>query len=90
MWLDVNNRRMQTANSGAMIFSVMELVAYLSRYMTLQPGDLIATGTPPGVGLGRKLEPIYLRAGDEVSLGIDKLGEQRQRFINWRAEHSAR
>ncbi len=67
-----------------MIFGVSELVAYLSRFMTLHPGDLITTGTPPGVGLGHKPEPVYLKPGDEVTLGIDKLGTQRQRVIAWR------
>ena len=65
-----------------MIFSVAELVAYCSRFMTLWPGDLITTGTPPGVGLGMK-PPTYLKAGDELRLGIDGLGEQRQKVHAW-------
>jgi 2,4-diketo-3-deoxy-L-fuconate hydrolase len=83
MWLEVNGRRMQTGNTRNMIFSVAEIVAYVSRFMTLQPGDLITTGTPPGVGMGQKPAAIYLKPGDEVSLGIDGLGEQRQSVIPW-------
>ena len=84
MWLDVNGRRMQTGNTRTMIFPVAELIAYLSRFMTLHPGDIITTGTPPGVGLGQKPAPIYLKAGDEMQLGIEKLGTQRQSVIAWR------
>jgi 2-keto-4-pentenoate hydratase/2-oxohepta-3-ene-1,7-dioic acid hydratase in catechol pathway len=84
MWLEVNGVRMQTGNTRTMIFGVPMLVSYLSRFMTLEPGDLITTGTPPGVGLGKK-PPVYLKAGDSMRLGIDKLGEQRQRVIEWRA-----
>jgi 2-keto-4-pentenoate hydratase/2-oxohepta-3-ene-1,7-dioic acid hydratase in catechol pathway len=73
---------MQTGNTRTMIFGVKEIVAYLSRFMTLHPGDLITTGTPPGVGMGQRPEPIYLKAGDEISLGIDKLGVQRQKVID--------
>ena len=83
MWLDVNGQRAQTGNTARMIFGVAEIVAYLSRFMTLYPGDIITTGTPPGVGLGRKPEPVYLKAGDEILLGIDKLGQQRQRVTVW-------
>jgi 2,4-didehydro-3-deoxy-L-rhamnonate hydrolase len=86
MWLDVNGQRMQTGNTRTMIFGVAELVHYLSRFMTLFPGDLITTGTPPGVGLGRKPHPVYLKAGDEVRLGIEKLGAQHQVVIPWRRE----
>lgn len=86
MWLEVNGRRMQTGNTRTMIFGVAEIVAYLSRFMTLHSGDLITTGTPPGVGLAQKPAPIYLKPGDEVCLGIDKLGVQRQKVIDWRAE----
>jgi 2-keto-4-pentenoate hydratase/2-oxohepta-3-ene-1,7-dioic acid hydratase in catechol pathway len=78
MWLDVNGRRMQTGNTRTMIFDFAEIISYTSRFMTLCPGDLITTGTPPGVGLGQKPDPIYLKAGDEVRLGIEKLGTQRQ------------
>ncbi|MFS3137342.1 fumarylacetoacetate hydrolase family protein [Gluconacetobacter sacchari] len=79
IWLDVNGRRMQAGNTRTMIFSVAEIVAYVSRYMTLMPGDVIATGTPPGVGMGMRPEPVYLQSGDVVELGIDGLGRQRQR-----------
>ena len=84
MWLDVNEQRMQTGNTRTMIFSVAEIVGYVSHFMTLEPGDIITTGTPPGVGMGRKPEPIYLAAGDTMRLGIAKLGEQRQSVIPWR------
>jgi len=78
MFLDVNGARRQTGSTSTMIFSVAFLVSYLSRFMVLEPGDVIATGTPPGVGLGMS-PPQFLRAGDEVRLGIDGLGEQRHR-----------
>ncbi|HEX7759946.1 MAG TPA: fumarylacetoacetate hydrolase family protein [Caulobacteraceae bacterium] len=81
MWLDVNGRRMQTGNTSTMIFKVPKLVSYVSQFMTLLPGDLITTGTPPGVGLGQKPAPIYLQAGDVMRLSIAKLGEQRQRVV---------
>jgi 2,4-diketo-3-deoxy-L-fuconate hydrolase len=84
MWLEVNGVRMQTGNTRTMIFGVPMLVSYLSRFMTLEPGDIITTGTPPGVGLGKK-PPVYLKAGDIMRVGIDKLGEQRQHVIEWRA-----
>lgn len=77
LWLDVNGERMQTGNTRLMIFPVADLVAYVSRFMSLQPGDIISTGTPPGVGLGMN-PPRYLKAGDTVSLGIEGLGEQTQ------------
>ncbi|QUD87695.1 fumarylacetoacetate hydrolase family protein [Phenylobacterium montanum] len=83
MWLDVNGRRMQAGSTSTMIFKVPELVSYVSRFMTLLPGDLITTGTPPGVGLGQKPEPVYLKAGDVMSLGISGLGEQRQEVVAW-------
>jgi 2-keto-4-pentenoate hydratase/2-oxohepta-3-ene-1,7-dioic acid hydratase in catechol pathway len=81
MWLDVNGRRMQDGSTATMIFPVSTLVAYVSSFMTLEPGDIITTGTPPGVGLGQRPEPWYLKPGDEVNLGIQGLGEQHQRFI---------
>ena len=81
MWLDVNGERMQTGNTRTMIFSVAKLVAHVSNYMTLLPGDIITTGTPPGVGMGKKPEPIWLKPGDVVTLGIQGLGEQRQRVV---------
>ena len=83
MWLDVNGKRVQTGNTKTMIFGVAEIVSYLSEFMTLEPGDLITTGTPPGVGLGQKPEPWYLKAGDTVRLGIEKLDEQGQTFVAW-------
>jgi len=85
MWLDVNGERRQDGSTKTMIFGVAELVAYCSRFMTLWPGDLISTGTPPGVGLGMKPTPIYLKAGDEVRLAIAGLGEQRQKVHAWDA-----
>ena len=78
LWLDVNGEPMQRGNTRTMIFGVARLVSYVSHFMTLLPGDVIATGTPPGVGMGRK-PPRYLRPGDVVTLGIAGLGEQRQR-----------
>lgn len=78
MWLDVNGVRRQSGNTGTMIFSVRELISYCSRYMTLLPGDIIATGTPPGVAMGMKPEPQWLKEGDSVELGIAGLGRQRQ------------
>jgi len=81
MWLDVNGRRMQKGNTRTMIFGVAKLVSYCSQYMTLLPGDIITTGTPPGVGLGMKPEPAWLRPGDVMNLGIQGLGEQRQDVV---------
>lgn len=78
MWLDVNGKRMQTGNTNTMIFNCNKLVSYVSFCMTLLPGDVITTGTPPGVGLGMK-PPVFLKTGDEMRLGIDGLGEQRQK-----------
>lgn len=83
MWLDLNGKRMQTGNTKTMIFGVAEIVSYVSQFMTLEPGDLITTGTPPGVGLGQKPEPFYLKAGDVMELGIEKLGRQRQSVVAW-------
>ena len=83
MWLDLNGKRMQNGNTKTMIFGVAHLVSYISRFMTLYPGDLISTGTPPGVGLGQKPVPLYLKPGDEMRLGIAGLGEQRQRVHAW-------
>ena len=77
MWLDVNGKRMQKGNTRTMIFDCAKLVSYVSHFMTLMPGDVITTGTPPGVGLGMK-PPTYLKKGDVVALGIQGLGEQRQ------------
>jgi len=83
MWLDVNGQRRQNGSTGTMIFGVAELVAYVSRFMTLWPGDLITTGTPPGVAMGMKPTPAYLKAGDEMKLGIAGLGEQKQKVYAW-------
>lgn len=80
MFLDVNGKRMQTGNTSTMIFSVRQIVSYLSQFMVLEPGDVITTGTPPGVGLGMK-PPKFLKNGDEMRLGIDGLGEQRQKVV---------
>jgi 2-keto-4-pentenoate hydratase/2-oxohepta-3-ene-1,7-dioic acid hydratase in catechol pathway len=85
MWLDVNGKRVQDGSTSTMIFGVAEIVSYLSQFMVLEAGDIITTGTPPGVGLGQKPEPWYLKAGDVVALGIEKLGEQRQDFVAWDA-----
>jgi 2,4-didehydro-3-deoxy-L-rhamnonate hydrolase len=84
MWLDVNGVRRQTGNTRTMIFGVAALVADVSRYMTLLPGDVITTGTPPGVAMGMK-PPQYLKAGDVVTLGIDGLGEQKQKVVAYKA-----
>jgi len=78
MWLDVNGKRMQTGNTKTMVFDVKHLVWYLSQFMVLEAGDVITTGTPPGVGLGQKPSPIYLKAGDTMELSIDGLGAQKQ------------
>ena len=85
MWLDVNGKRYQTGNTKTMVFGVAHLVSYLSRFMTLLPGDLITTGTPPGVGMGVKPAPVYLKPGDVMTLGIDGLGAQRQVVHAWNA-----
>jgi len=77
LWLEVDGKRYQNGNTRTMIFSVAHIVSYLSRFMSLQPGDVISTGTPPGVGMGQK-PPVYLRPGQTITLGIAGLGEQRQ------------
>jgi ureidoglycolate lyase len=78
LWLEVNGKRVQNGTTATMIFSVAQIVAYCSRFMELEPGDIITTGTPPGVGLGQKPAPWYLKPGDTMRLGIQGLGEQRQ------------
>jgi 2-keto-4-pentenoate hydratase/2-oxohepta-3-ene-1,7-dioic acid hydratase in catechol pathway len=88
LWLDVNGERRQTGNTRTMIFGVAELVADVSRYMTLLPGDIITTGTPPGVAMGMK-PPQWLQAGDVVTLGIAGLGEQRQRIVAFKGRRAA-
>ena len=80
MSLDVNGKRMQTGNTGTMIFNVFFIVSYLSKYMSLQPGDVITTGTPPGVGMGKKPQ-VFLKAGDEMRLSIEHLGEQNSKVV---------
>ena len=80
MWLDLNGKRVQTGNTKTMVFSVAKIVSYVSQFMTLEPGDIITTGTPPGVGLGMK-PPLYLKKGDVMTLGIEGLGEQRQEVV---------
>ncbi|WP_343656085.1 ureidoglycolate lyase [Paraburkholderia caribensis] len=81
LWLEVDGKRYQNGNTSTMIFNVAQIVAYLSHFMSLQPGDVISTGTPPGVGMGHKPEPVYLRAGQTMRLGIEGLGEQQQRTV---------
>ena len=84
MWLDLNGQRMQTGSTRTMIFGVAHLVSYVSQFMTLLPGDVITTGTPPGVGMGMK-PPRFLRKGDVMTLGIEGLGEQRQEVVTFKA-----
>ena len=83
IWLELNGKRMQNGNTKTMVFNIKELISYVSHYMTLYPGDIIATGTPPGVGMGMK-PPRYLKKGDEMKLGIDGLGIQIQKVISWK------
>jgi 2,4-didehydro-3-deoxy-L-rhamnonate hydrolase len=83
MWLEVNGKRMQNGSTKTMVYGVAFLVSYISRFMTLLPGDIISTGTPPGVGMGQKPAPVYLKPGDEMRLGIAGLGEQRQKVHAW-------
>jgi len=78
MWLEVNGKRMQTGNTNTMIFGIQKLLSYLSYFVTLMPGDIVSTGTPPGVGMGIKPKPVFLKSGDSMRLGIDGLGEQKQ------------
>ena len=80
MWLDVNGKRMQDGNTSTMVYGVNFLISYLSQFMSLQPGDIISTGTPPGVGMGMKPQ-VFLKAGDVMKLGIEGLGEQTQKTI---------
>ncbi|MFO2462804.1 fumarylacetoacetate hydrolase family protein [Pseudomonas sp. 15FMM2] len=82
LWLEVDGKRYQNGNTRTMIFQIPKIVSYLSQFMSLQPGDVISTGTPPGVGLGIKPAPVYLRAGQQIRLGIQGLGEQNQRTVN--------
>jgi 2,4-didehydro-3-deoxy-L-rhamnonate hydrolase len=86
MWLEVNGRRVQDGSTRTMAFKVARLVSYLSEFLTLEPGDIITTGTPPGVGMGQKPQPWYLKPGDVMTLGIEKLGSQRQDVLAWSRE----
>jgi 2-keto-4-pentenoate hydratase/2-oxohepta-3-ene-1,7-dioic acid hydratase in catechol pathway len=83
MWLDLNGKRMQSGNTRTMIFSVAQIVSHVSQYMTLLPGDIITTGTPPGVGMGIKPNPVWLKPGDVMTVGIKGLGEQKQKVVAW-------
>ena len=86
MWLEVNGHRFQNGNTRTMVFDVAFLIHYISQFTTLYPGDLISTGTPPGVGMGVKPSPVYLKNGDVIRLGIDGLGEQQQTVHAWTEE----
>ena len=86
LWLEVNGKRVQDGNTKTMVFGVANLVSYISRFMTLYPGDIISTGTPPGVGMGQKPSAVYLKPGDTMRLGIEGLGEQRQTVHAWNPE----
>ena len=83
MWLDLNGQRVQTGSTKTMVFGVAKLISYVSQFMTLEPGDVITTGTPPGVGMGMK-PPLYLKKGDKMSLGIEGLGEQHQLVVGFK------
>jgi 2-keto-4-pentenoate hydratase/2-oxohepta-3-ene-1,7-dioic acid hydratase in catechol pathway len=81
LWTEVDGKRMQDGNTRTMIFGVKKLVSYVSHFITLHPGDIISTGTPPGVGMGKKPDPVFLRPGQVMRLGVEGLGEQKQRLI---------
>jgi ureidoglycolate lyase len=83
MWLEVDGHRYQNGSTKTMVYGVRYLVSYISQFMSLQPGDIISTGTPPGVGMGIKPNPVFLKPGQEIRLGIDGLGEQRQMTRAW-------
>ena len=85
MFLDLNGKRMQSGNTRTMIFDCAHIVSYVSQYMTLLPGDIITTGTPPGVGMGVKPNPVFLKVGDVMTLGIQGLGQQRQKVVAYSA-----
>jgi 2-keto-4-pentenoate hydratase/2-oxohepta-3-ene-1,7-dioic acid hydratase in catechol pathway len=85
MWLEVDGHRYQNGSTRTMVYGVRHLVSYISQFMSLQPGDVISTGTPPGVGMGQKPDPVFLRPGQMMTLGIDGLGEQRQTTRAWQA-----
>jgi 2-keto-4-pentenoate hydratase/2-oxohepta-3-ene-1,7-dioic acid hydratase in catechol pathway len=84
MWLDLNGQAMQRGNTKTMIFDCAKIISYVSEFMTLEPGDVITTGTPPGVGLGMKPTPVYLKPGDVMTLGIEKLGQQSQAVVKFK------
>jgi len=84
LWLTVNGRMMQDGSTSKLIFKIPFLVHYISQFMTLLPGDIISTGTPHGVGLGMKPDPLYLKPGDVVELGIDGLGQSKQLAVEWK------
>ncbi len=86
LWLDVNGTRMQDGTTATMIFGVATILSYVSQFMTLLPGDLVTTGTPPGVGMGKKPTPIFLKPGDVIRLGIDGLGEQQQKVVAYKGK----
>ena len=81
LWLEVDDHRYQQNNTRHMVFSVAFLISYLSRFFTLHPGDIIASGTPPGVGMGQKPSPVYLKPGNRMRLGVEGLGEQDLRVV---------
>ena len=89
LWLDLNGQRMQTGNTKTMVFNVAKLISYVSQFMTLEPGDVLTTGTPPGVGMGVKKNgqpaPVYLKRGDVMTLGIEGLGSQSQKVVAFKA-----
>src|SRR5437763_1589934 len=85
MWLDFNGEKRQRGNTNTMIFGIAHTVWYCSQFFVMEPGDVITTGTPPGVALGMKPEPVWLKAGDTVTLGIQGLGEQRQKIVKFKA-----
>ncbi len=86
LWLTVNGKIMQDGNTKNLVFSIPYIVAYISQFMTLLPGDIISTGTPAGVGLGQKPDPVYIKPGDVIELGIDGLGSSKQTAKAWSAE----
>jgi 2,4-didehydro-3-deoxy-L-rhamnonate hydrolase len=85
MWLDINGEKRQRGNTKTMIFDCATIVSYVSQFMTLNPGDIITTGTPPGVAMGMKPEPVFLKPGDSMHLGIDGLGTQTQKVLKYKA-----
>jgi 2-keto-4-pentenoate hydratase/2-oxohepta-3-ene-1,7-dioic acid hydratase in catechol pathway len=84
LWLEVNGVRYQDGHTSNMIFTVAELIAYVSQFMTLEPGDVLTTGTPAGVGIAQKPNPVYLKTGDVMRLGSSRLGTQQHRIESWR------